>query len=337
MPTQTKEKIAVCIPTYNQAQFIEASISSALNQIGPYDIQVWVSDDASTDNTEEIVKKICSQDKRINYFRHSTNLGSAENRAWLYKQPQCEFLVNLDSDDILKPEFLTNLVPKLHKYPKAAHAHCLTECIDQNGKIISKRSLFRKAEYLDSETALRELHKSMGTTSTILLFRKKALEDVNFTKNRPRYVDDYDLLVRLADKGYGNIYIKKYLSQYRIWTINNKARNNKNEQIEGLCRIYEESLIPAFNRRGWNLNKVYKEKKAQALNYSICLIENNELSNQEKKKMIYLLKRLGDSFSLRIKILSLEVGLGNLFIYKKRRITKIKNLIKNFLTTLSSS
>ena len=331
MSVEKKEKIAVCIPTYNQAQYIELTIKSALSQVGPFEIEIWVSDDASTDNTEEVMKRLCRQDKRIHYYKHPKNIGIAENRSWVLSQPETEFVVNLDSDDILKKEFLLNLVPKIRQHPTAGYAHAQCETIDQNGSIISNRKLFRDAEFIEPENALKESIKGLKTTCSIILFRKKALEETNYTKNRPTYVEDYDLTVRLADLGYGNVYIKKILSQYRIWSIKGKTRNNKNEQIEGLCRIFEESIITAFKKREWDLKEVNLERKNYAINHSLCLVENKDLSSLERQKTITLLKRLGDSYHLRIRLFLYMLGLGRFFLIKRKIINTLKNQIKNVL------
>jgi glycosyltransferase involved in cell wall biosynthesis len=61
------------IPTYNQAKYISKAIESALNIDYP-NIEVIVSDDCSTDNTEEVVSKYLSDD-RFKYIKNEKNLG----------------------------------------------------------------------------------------------------------------------------------------------------------------------------------------------------------------------------------------------------------------------
>lgn len=85
------------IPTYNQSEFIEDAVRSALQQ--SYDnLEVIVGDDASTDNTEEIVGAI--DDPRLRYVRHQKNLGRVGNyRKLLYEFVSGDYVVNLDGDD----------------------------------------------------------------------------------------------------------------------------------------------------------------------------------------------------------------------------------------------
>lgn len=328
--TETKEKIAICIPTYNHAQYIETSIKSALNQEGPFKIEVWVSDDASTDNTEEIINNLSKFDNRIRYHKHSKNMGLAENRSWVLSQPQTEFLVYLDSDDILKPDFLLNLIPKMRKHTKSGYAHSATDIIDKEGKKIYEKKIFRSTEYLDSENALRESYNGMKTTCTILIFRKKALEEANYTRGRFVHGSDYDLIVRLADLGFGNVYTNKILCQYREYTDHRYSRYKPTSRIIGLLRTYEDSIVPAFKKRGWNLEKVEKSRKKCALNRSIIFAERN-LSKKEKEEVKEALIQLGDSFSLRLRFFLYKIGFGKFFIMKNKLNLYTKNLIKNLL------
>ncbi len=92
-----KPKVSIMIPTYNQSEFIDDAVRSALRQ--SYDnLEVIVGDDASTDNTEEIVGAI--DDPRLKYVRYSNNLGRVGNyRQLLYQYVSGEYVVNLDGDD----------------------------------------------------------------------------------------------------------------------------------------------------------------------------------------------------------------------------------------------
>ena len=65
--------------TYNRAQYIEQAIQSVLIQTFN-DWELIILDDASTDNTEELVKKYTEKDNRIKYHKNNINLGITRNR-----------------------------------------------------------------------------------------------------------------------------------------------------------------------------------------------------------------------------------------------------------------
>lgn len=92
-------KATIMIPTYNQAYYIKQAIDSALAQ-DYSNLEVVVSDDASTDNTMDIVASYT--DSRVKYFRNNQNLGRVGNyRKTLYEYAKGKYVLNLDGDDWL--------------------------------------------------------------------------------------------------------------------------------------------------------------------------------------------------------------------------------------------
>ena len=69
--------VSIVIPTYNRARFLGRSVRSVLNQTYK-NFEVIVVDDASTDDTAEIIKTF--KDDRIRYIRHDANAGGAAAR-----------------------------------------------------------------------------------------------------------------------------------------------------------------------------------------------------------------------------------------------------------------
>jgi len=90
--------VTIMIPTYNQANVLPKALESALAQ--DYDnFEVVVSDDCSTDNTQESVQKFLS-DRRLKYSRSSRNLGRVGNYKYMLKElAKGDWVINLDADD----------------------------------------------------------------------------------------------------------------------------------------------------------------------------------------------------------------------------------------------
>lgn len=71
--------LSICIPTYNRAEYLDKNLQSIMEQIKDTDeVEVIVSDDTSTDNTEQIVNKYTATNKVI-YKRNTTNIGADSN------------------------------------------------------------------------------------------------------------------------------------------------------------------------------------------------------------------------------------------------------------------
>jgi len=102
--------VTVCIPTYNRAAFLAAAINSVLTQsIGDY--AVLVTDNASEDNTAEVVRGF--GDPRIRYLRHAENIGPGANFNACLRAADSEFVLILGDDDVLHPEMLETSIGAL--------------------------------------------------------------------------------------------------------------------------------------------------------------------------------------------------------------------------------
>ena len=107
--------VSVIIPTYNRAYLIGRSITSILSQTYKH-FEIIVVDDASQDNTEEIVEAF--DDPRISFIRHDENSGGAAARNTGIRAVQGEYVAFLDSDDEWLPEKLELQINKLRLLPE---------------------------------------------------------------------------------------------------------------------------------------------------------------------------------------------------------------------------
>ena len=97
--------VSVVIPTYNRANVVGRAIRSVQAQTFE-DWKLIVVDDASTDNTEEVVSSFA--DSRVRYYRHQANRGGSVARNTGIQRARGEYIAFLDSDD----EWLPNKLEK---------------------------------------------------------------------------------------------------------------------------------------------------------------------------------------------------------------------------------
>ena len=88
--------VSIIMPTYNRAYIIERAIVSVIHQTYE-DWELIIVDDASKDNTREIVKKYISN--KILYFENFENKGSNESRNIGVRNAKGEYIAFLDSDN----------------------------------------------------------------------------------------------------------------------------------------------------------------------------------------------------------------------------------------------
>lgn len=102
---QTQPLVTIGIPTFNRSALLKQSIESALSQ--EYrNIEVVVSDNASTDDTEIVCRSYCEKDARIKYFRQESNIGPARNFSKVLLNASGEFFMWLGDDDWIDKEYV---------------------------------------------------------------------------------------------------------------------------------------------------------------------------------------------------------------------------------------
>ena len=101
--------VSIITPSYNSAKYIAETIQSVQNQTYT-NWEMIIVDDCSSDNTEEIVKKIQQSDTRIHFFKLDQNSGSGVARNKGIEKASGDYMTFIDSDDIWFPEFIQNSI-----------------------------------------------------------------------------------------------------------------------------------------------------------------------------------------------------------------------------------
>jgi glycosyltransferase involved in cell wall biosynthesis len=105
-------EVSVIIPCYNLGKFLPHCIDSVLEQ-DHESFEVVIVDDASTDNSWEIIKAYAKQDSRIIPLRNSVNLHVSASRNRAVENSKGKFILPLDADDRLEPNALSLLSKRL--------------------------------------------------------------------------------------------------------------------------------------------------------------------------------------------------------------------------------
>jgi glycosyltransferase involved in cell wall biosynthesis len=95
-------RFTIGIPTYNRANFLKRSLACALDQTHS-DVEIIVSDNASPDDTSEVVK---SFGDRVRYHRNPTNLGATANFERALELASGDFFSWLQDDDLIHRDFV---------------------------------------------------------------------------------------------------------------------------------------------------------------------------------------------------------------------------------------
>ena len=97
--------VSIIMPAYNSAGTLVDAVSSVLEQTYE-NIELLISDDASTDDTPEICQTLASRDRRVRVISNPSNLGALKTRLKAVKEAKGEWIAFLDSDDLWRPDKL---------------------------------------------------------------------------------------------------------------------------------------------------------------------------------------------------------------------------------------
>jgi glycosyltransferase involved in cell wall biosynthesis len=114
-------RVSIGVPVYNGESYLAHTLDSILGQTFK-DLEVIVSDNASTDRTEEICRAYATRDPRVRYYRHDVNRGAVWNHNRAFELAKGEFFKWNSADDYCGPEFVERCLGALHADPSAAMA-----------------------------------------------------------------------------------------------------------------------------------------------------------------------------------------------------------------------
>ena len=125
--------VSFVVLSYNYARFIGDTIRSILAQEGEYTFEVVVVDDASTDNSHEVITSF--SDARIRYFRHDRNQGHAATVTDGLREAKGKYVARIDSDDRYRPQYLQETIPILEAEPEVGLVYGNAAIINDDGVI----------------------------------------------------------------------------------------------------------------------------------------------------------------------------------------------------------
>ncbi len=98
--------VTIGIPTFNRAALIEQTLQSAIEQNYP-NIEIIVSDNASTDDTSQICTLLQKKYNNISYIQQTTNIGATENFNFVLQQAKGEYFMWLGDDDWIDKNYIS--------------------------------------------------------------------------------------------------------------------------------------------------------------------------------------------------------------------------------------
>lgn len=153
--TPSTPLVTVAMPVRNGEAFIREAIASVLQQ-SFRELVLFISDNASTDQTASIVRAFAQSDPRIEYHRQKENIGLGGNLAFCLQSARTRYVTFLPHDDLLDSRMaLERAVEMLERDNELAAVFSHMRYIDERSRTITCRR-FRTTGYLDSDDLVKQ-------------------------------------------------------------------------------------------------------------------------------------------------------------------------------------
>jgi glycosyltransferase involved in cell wall biosynthesis len=295
------KKLAVLLPTYNCAQYLQESIDSILSQTYS-NFDLYIYDDCSTDTTSQIISTYT--DERIFYIKNSENLGIAKtlNLGLEALLPHYEYIARMDADDWSFPERFQKQIDFMESNPDVAMS-------GTQAYWLSDMSEMKSFNWLQPERynyiKLYLLFSASFGHQTIV-FRSKYLNDDNFRYDiNIKTCEDWDLWTKIV-RNYKIVNLPFFLVKNRVVaTSNHRSPENKKTHLRERCIIISnywktfsidlspEQVFEYYYDTDASIDDNFLSKlKILIHSFNELFLKHTEnLEIEDKKKFSYLLGR----------------------------------------------
>ena len=279
--TQNK-LISVCINAYNSEKYIAETLKSVCEQTYK-NLQIIVIDDASTDSTADVVKSI--NDTRIELYTLEKNghISNANNES--YRKVRGEYMVHLDSDDIMLPDLIEKSVDFLENNAEYGATFCHPTVIDEIGNSL-KGTIFDTIFNTNAKTQADFIRLFFDDSNHLLhsgcTMRKSVIDDIGFHNLSLCYLHDFDYWTRLVLK-YPIYVFDDFLIKYRVDTAVG-SNNSHMDELKTLAHNNEYARV-IYNMIDNCPDKLFLEAFADRL-----LLQGEHTHEETELEKAFLLK-----------------------------------------------
>lgn len=219
-------RVSVCLPVYNGERHVRETIRSVLAQTFE-DFELIISDNASTDGTQEICLEAAALDPRVRYFRADTNRGLARNFNRAFELASGRYLVWIGHDDLMAPDYISRCVEAIEADADTVLCFTNANYIDGKGDLIQRVDLANPGA---SETPSERFHCLLYDDRCDPICGLMKTEFLKQTRLHGGYADsDRVLLIEMGFRGRFH-QLPDYLFSRRMHGLQTTARKDRWER-----------------------------------------------------------------------------------------------------------
>jgi glycosyltransferase involved in cell wall biosynthesis len=217
-------KVSIVTPSYNQAEFLEKTILSVVNQDYP-DIEYIIIDGGSTDGSQEIIKKY--SDKIASWVSEKDN-GQSDAINKGFKKCTGDIVAWINSDDLYTAGAVASVVKYFTEHPDVDMVHGNIDFIDGGGKFLSNVKT--------RDFTLPQLIITNRISQPSVFFKRKIFDEIGYLDEWYHYIMDYDFWIRVAIK-FNIRHIGTTVAQFRLHGQSKTVFNSDLFIIENLILL----------------------------------------------------------------------------------------------------
>jgi glycosyltransferase involved in cell wall biosynthesis len=209
-----KPAVTVICLCYNHSRFVSEAVFSVLNQTYS-NIQLIVVDDASTDASAAIIKKLQTDHPSIETLFIESNVGSCKAFNKALQRAKGDYLIDLSADDVLLPHRVEEGVRVLTEAgPSFGAQFTDAEYIDEAGKHLSFHSDKFPHNTIPQGDIYKDFIERYFICPPTVMFTRALIDSLNGYDEELSY-EDFDLYIR-SSRNFGYIYTPAVLVKRRI-------------------------------------------------------------------------------------------------------------------------
>jgi len=227
-------RVSIITPCYNAARYVGEMIESVQQQTFT-DWEHIVVDDGSTDESARVVRRYSAGSERLTLIQQENQgVSAARNAGVRTSDPESEYLLFVDADDVLMPTMLERLVEYLDNHPEVGVVSCYPVLIDAEGNELEGH--WNPTRYEATSAGLRKIPTEevrtsplgvfIGTIAPFNLTRKEAFIKTTGFDPELTHCEDTDVFAQIALRSEVHR-IPEHLAYYRqhdAQAMSNKAR-----------------------------------------------------------------------------------------------------------------
>ena len=258
--------VSVVVPNYNHANYLSQCLKAILDQsVKPQEI--IIIDDASTDNSVEVISKFAKQDSSVKLILNEKNLGTELTCVKGLEFATGDYIIFAGADDYLLPGFFEQSLRLLAKYPEAGICSALCRRINGNGDYIDTVPETPYVANTPCYISPEKMRFNMLNTNTwevmvsTVLYNRQLLNKAKaYSLDAGKYIDVFS--ATLMALNYGACFIPKELGVFRVLSdsCSAKARDEPKVFLEYVKPMWTLMQTTYADKFPPEIRKVFKRR-----------------------------------------------------------------------------